>query len=95
LTKEGKFKKFIRKVEQITLNGKFEASKNKKLTRRAIIELTPEGPVLTEIAPGVNLEKDVLGPMEFLPIVAPNLKIISPEIFLPPLMGLKARFRGQ
>lgn len=95
IVKEGKVKKFIQKVEQITLNGKFESKKNKKITlvtERAVFELRPEGPTLIEIAPGVDLDNDILAQMEFKPIISPSLKVMDERIFAENLIGLKERF---
>lgn len=91
IIKEGKVKKFINKVEQITFSGNFARENNKIITyvtERAVFELRKEGLVLTEIAPGVDLEKDVLGQMEFKPIIAKDLKLMDSKIFKEALMGL-------
>ena len=94
IVKEGKVKKFIKKVEQVTFNGKFESKKNKKITlvtERAVFEMTPDGPMLVEIAPGIDLEKDILAQMEFKPVISPTVKIMNAEIFAEKLMGLKQK----
>ena len=95
ILQEGAVKKFITKVEQITFNGKFESLKNKTITlvtERAVFELTPEGPVLTEIAPGINLEKDILEQMEFCPIISKELKEMDVRIFKDAPLGLRENF---
>ena len=58
----------------------------KKLVRK--FELIDGVLTLTEIAPGVDLEKDVLGQMEFKPAIAENLKTMDERIFVPEVMGL-------
>lgn len=89
---EGKSKKFLDHVEQITFSGKY-AQKVKQpvmyITERAVFELTEAGMVLTEIAPGIDLHKDVLNLMEFTPIVAADLKLMDSRIFRADVMGLK------
>lgn len=89
---EGKNRKFLKHVEQITFSGQY-AQKIKQpvmyITERAVFQLTSEGLVLTEIAPGVDLEKDVLALMDFKPIIASNLKPMSPCIFQEETMGIK------
>jgi propionate CoA-transferase len=59
------------------------------ITERAVLVITRDGLVLTEIAPGVDLEQDVLGQMAFRPRVAPDLKTMDPRIFQEGLMGLR------
>lgn len=92
IVNEGKAKKFREYVEQITFSGKY-AQKVKQpvmyITERAVFELTAEGMVLTEIAPGVDLDRDILAMMDFKPIISPNLKTMDERIFRNELMGLK------
>jgi propionate CoA-transferase len=47
------------------------------VTERAVFELTDKGVMLTELAPGLDLERDVLAHMEFRPLISPNLKDID------------------
>lgn len=88
---EGRNKKFIDHVEQITFSGKY-AQRSKQsvmyITERAVFHLRPEGMVLTEMAPGIDLEKDILALMDFKPIIAPDLKIMDARIFGKEKMGL-------
>jgi propionate CoA-transferase len=92
IVKEGKSKKFIPSVQQITFSGDY-AKENKQpvlyITERAVFELKPEGVTLTEIAPGVDLQKDVLANIEFPVKVATELKLMDARIFKPERMGLK------
>lgn len=89
---EGKMCKFIKEVEQITFSGKYAQKVGQKvmyITERAVFELRKDGLYLTEIAPGVDLEKDVLGQMEFKPKIDENLKTMDERIFKDELMNLK------
>jgi len=89
---EGKIKKFISDVEQITFSGNLAKENGKKVTyvtERAVFELRKEGVTLVEIAPGVDLEKDILAQMDFAPIVADDLKLMDSRIFRDEKMGLK------
>ena len=52
-------------------------------------DIMEQGIVLTEIAPGVDLERDILCNMEFKPIISGDLKIMDERIFSPQIMGLK------
>ena len=91
---EGKLRKFIDRVEQITFNGKYAAEKEQKIlyvTERAVFELKKEGLELIEIAPGIDLEKDILGQMEFKPQISGALKQMDPRIFRDGPMGLKLK----
>jgi propionate CoA-transferase len=92
IVEEGRFKKFVPRVQQITFSGEVAAERGQRvqfITERAVLVITPEGLVLTEIAPGVDLERDVLAQMGFRPKVAPDLTTMDPRIFRPELMGLK------
>jgi propionate CoA-transferase len=88
---EGRNKKFLDHVEQITFSGKY-AQENAQsimyITERAVFRLTSAGMVLTEIAPGINLERDVLALMDFKPIISPELKTMDYRIFRDEKMGL-------
>ena len=85
ILQEGKQKKFIKAVEQITFSGNYARKKKQSvryITERCVFELKPEGLTLTEIAPGVDLEKDVLAQMEFKPLIAKDLKLMDECIFI-------------
>ena len=49
--------------------------------------------MLTEIAPGVDLERDVLGMMDFRPLISENLKTIDPVVYQDGKIGLKELFK--
>ncbi|MEL7596980.1 MAG: acyl CoA:acetate/3-ketoacid CoA transferase, partial [Clostridiaceae bacterium] len=92
INKEGKVKKFVPEVEQVTFSGDYAKEVGQPvlyITERAVFELKEEGLVLTEIAPGVDLKKDVLSQMDFEPIVDKNLKLMDERIFKDELMGLE------
>jgi propionate CoA-transferase len=91
IRKEGRYRKLVRRVEQITFSGELAAARGQRvqfITERAVLVISPEGLVVTEIAPGVELERDVLGQMGFRPHVAPDLKSMDARIFREELMGL-------
>ena len=58
------------------------------ITERCVFVLTDKGLVLTEIAPGVDLQKDILDQMEFVPKMADEIKTMDARIFRDELMGL-------
>lgn len=75
--------KFVNKLQQISYNGEIARKKGQKMhyvTERAVFELRPEGLTLTEIAPGIDLQTQVLDLMEFKPLISKNLKIMNPAI---------------
>ena len=91
IVQEGAHKKFVERVEQITFSGDYAAQKGQKvmfITERAVLERVREGMMITEIAPGIDLESQVLAQMDFKPIVSPQLRPMDPRIFQEGLMGL-------
>jgi propionate CoA-transferase len=91
ILKEGSTKKFRNQVAQISFSGEFAAQKGQQVlyvTERAVFKLENRKLVLTEIAPGIDLEKDILAQMEFTPVIADNLKTMDSVIFKPEKMML-------
>ena len=91
IDQEGKSKKLIGEVEQVTFSGAYAQEKGQPvlyITERAVFKLTSEGVELIEIAPGVDLQKDILDQMEFKPIMK-DVKTMDQRIFRDDLMGLK------
>ena len=84
ILKEGKVDKFLDQVEQITFSGEYAQSISQPVlyvTERAVFELSADGVVLTEIAPGIDLEADVLAHMGFKPIISDDLRTMDSKIF--------------
>lgn len=83
ILQEGKVRKFVKNVEQITFNGKMAALKEKPVyyvTERCVFKLRYSGLELTEVAPGIDIEKDILAHMDFKPIIN-KPKLMAPPIF--------------
>ncbi len=98
LAREGKVKKFVPDVEQITFNGAFARERGQQVvfvTERAVFELTEQGITLTEIAAGIDLDRDVRQQIGFEIAVSPQLTTMDARIFRPQSMGLAADFRAK
>ncbi len=70
IVKEGQHKKFVENVEHITFSGRYAAQTNQPvyyITERAVFTLQNGTVTLTELAPGIDLERDVLAQMDFVP----------------------------
>jgi len=92
ILQEGKNKKFVDRVEQVTFSGRYAAQVNQSvlyITERAVFTLENGEMTLIEIAPGVDLEKDVLAQMDFRPRISPDLKLMPQGIFEPEWGQLK------
>jgi len=88
---EGRARKFIERVEQITFSGLRSALRGQPVlfvTERCVFKLRKEGLAVVEVAPGIDLERDVLAQMDFEPHVD-NPKIMDARIFAEQPMGLK------
>ena len=92
IDKEGKVKKIVAEVEQVSFSGPRGAMQGQDITyvtERCVLKLTPQGLVVTEIAPGVELQANILDQAEFPLILAPGLKLMDKGLFQPQPMGLK------
>lgn len=88
---EGAIDKFRDSVEHITFSAKQAVKTNQPVlyvTERAVFRLTKDGVMLCEIAPGIDLERDILAHMPMKPILSPDLKPMDARLFHPEKMGL-------
>jgi len=92
IVEDGKIPKFVPKVYKSFFSGK-EALKEMReilfVTERAVLRLTTDGLMVEEIAPGVDLERDVLKKMKFEPLVSPDLIEMDKRLFTKEKMGVK------
>jgi propionate CoA-transferase len=96
ILREGRSKKFIAAVEQITFNGAYAAESGQPVlyvTERCVFRRTREGMELVEVAPGVDIARDILAQMEFTPIVR-NPGLMDPRIFRDEPMQLEETLLG-
>ncbi|WP_417225234.1 acyl CoA:acetate/3-ketoacid CoA transferase [Amphritea sp.] len=88
----GPIKKFLKQVQQITFNGEYAIQQGHRvtfITERAVFVLTAQGLKLTEIAPGIDLQKDILDQMDFMPIMNDQPILMDPRLFNPGPMNLQ------
>ncbi len=91
ILREGKIRKFIRSVEQVSFSGAqcFKANHEALyVTERCVFRLTSDGLELVEVAPGITLE-DILSNMDFVPLRARQLSTMDARLFAPEAMGLR------
>ena len=84
ILKEGTLIKFVNKLQQVSYNGDIGRAKTQRVTyvtERAVFELQRDGLVLTEIAPGIDLQTQILDLMEFKPMISPALKTMDAFLF--------------
>ena len=89
---DGKAMKFVREVEHRTFSGPVAAKSGKTvlyITERCVFRLCDEGIELIEIAPGVDLQRDILDHMEFVPLQRRPPALMDARIFAPEPMGLR------
>jgi propionate CoA-transferase len=87
---EGAIPRAVERVQGVCFNGPKMRREGKEVlyvTERAVFRLAESGPELMEIAPGVDLERDVLGQMAFRPAVSPSLRTMDTRIFKVGRMG--------
>lgn len=98
ILEEGTTKKLKERVDQITFSAKAALKNHQEvlyITERAVFQLTDRGIELIEIAPGIDLEKDILQQMEFKPIIAKKLKIMDERIFNTNKMNLQLNLNSE
>jgi acyl CoA:acetate/3-ketoacid CoA transferase len=92
IVREGKSRKFVKEVEHVTFSGR-QAKEQKQqvtyVTERCVVRLEPDGLTVIEVAPGIDLEKQVLAQAECELEISPNLRTMDPRIFLPCPIGLQ------
>jgi propionate CoA-transferase len=93
VVRDASARKFVAEVEHRTFSGRHAAAGGQDVlyvTERCVFRLRPAGLELVEIAPGIDLERDVLARMDFRPLVAADLKTMDARIFGSEPMGLRA-----
>lgn len=92
IVKEGTTMKFVNDVYKVLFRGEY-AVRDKRdityITERAVFRLTPRGISLEEVAPGIDIDRDIIGNMEFKPVVPDNVRIMNQKIFNRGKIGLR------
>ena len=91
IQQEGSCRKFVNQVEHRTFAGKYAAGRGQPvlfITERCVFELTAEGLELTEVAPGIDIERQILAQMDFTPIIR-NPRPMDPRVFSREPMALR------
>ncbi len=91
ILREGESRKFVHEVEHKTFSGKYALLRNQPVlyvTERCVFKLVEEGLELVEVAPGIDIEKNILAHMDFVPVVR-DPKLMDARIFQPELMDLR------
>lgn len=91
---EGKSRKFMKAVEQITFSGNYARRLDKEvlyITERAVFRMTGEGLMLTEVAPGIDIERDILAHMDFKPLISKDICLMDESIFKEGSMALSEK----
>jgi acyl CoA:acetate/3-ketoacid CoA transferase len=94
IAKEGKVKKLVEDVEQVSFSGPRAIAQGQDIvyvTERCVMRLTREGLNIVEIAPGVDLERDLLAQSQFPLRVADDCKTMDAALFRPEPFGLKLK----
>jgi propionate CoA-transferase len=96
ILKEGTICKLVDQVEHVTFSGPYSAKKGRAVlfvTERCVFSLTREGLMLIEIAPGVDLERDILAHMAFRPVIPEGgPAMMDSRIFREEPMGLRNQY---
>ncbi len=98
VAREGSLRKFVPGVKEISFNGKLARERRQEIryvTDRAVFALEPDGVCLIEVAPGIDVRRDVLDQMGFAPRVAEQVRTMDSRIYATGPMGLSADFMAQ
>ncbi|HJW10326.1 MAG TPA: acyl CoA:acetate/3-ketoacid CoA transferase [Albitalea sp.] len=92
IVREGRTRKFVKAAEHITFSGRIARERGQRIsyvTERCVIDLEDDALVVREIAPGIDLQRDVLDQAEIPLRVAPDLRLMDAALFRPEPFGLQ------
>ncbi len=96
ILRDGRFPKFVGQTQQVTFNGPLAAKAGQEVwyfTERAVFRLIPDGIFLVEVAPGVDVDRNIRDQVGFPLRVAPDLRAMDPCLFREEPMGLAAEWQ--
>ncbi|MFI5614218.1 acyl CoA:acetate/3-ketoacid CoA transferase [Amycolatopsis sp. NPDC051903] len=96
ITQDGRYPKFVDEVSHICFSAERAQAAGQEVlyvTERAVFRLAPDGVELIEVAPGADLQRDVLDRMGFTPVLRGEPRLMDPRLFRPEPAGLKPRPR--
>jgi len=97
ILRDGRFPKFVARTQHVTFNGPLAAEAGQEvcyITERGVFRLTGEGLLLTEVAPGIDVDRDIRNQVGFPLRVAPDCRPMDPRLFRPERMGVAAEWLG-
>ncbi len=95
IIQDGRFPKFVARAQHVTFNGALAAKQGQEVwyfTERAVFHLTTDGPVLVEVAPGADMERDIRAKVGFPLRVAPDLRPMDARLFRADRMDLASEW---
>ena len=98
ILQEGKIRKLVDSVSQISFNGPLAIARGQNMwyvTERCVFRLTSQGMMLTEVAKGIDLQKDILDQMDFVPLISENLAVTDTRIYRDGPFGIGKLLRGR
>jgi propionate CoA-transferase len=90
---EAKARKFVEAVEHVTFSGAYAAARGQSVlyvTERCVFTLKPDGIELIEVAPGIDIARDILALMDFKPLIPRDPVLMDPRIFREGPMDLRS-----
>jgi len=94
IVEQGAARKFVAEVEHRTFSGRYASDRKQRvlyITERCVFALAPDGLELIEIAPGIDLQRQILALMDFVPAISPALRLMEAALFAEEPMNLRER----
>ena len=98
ILQDGRFPKFVVQAQHVTFNGSLAAKQGQEvwyITERAVFRLTAEGPLLAEVAPGIDVDKHIRAKIGFALRIAPDVRLMDARLFRAERMGVAAEWREE